>query len=125
MSLRDVLKVGDEVIVDVVDSEGVSIGDVLDFYRQEFVVTIGRKYITTEHYGKTYKYDIETGLEVADSLEKRRFFITYNQLVASRYYGKIQRELSQFYVGTTVDQINPQWYPILQELKTISEPTIL
>ena len=43
MNLKDILKVGDEVIVDVVDSEGVSRGDVLEFYRNEFVVTIGRK----------------------------------------------------------------------------------
>lgn len=78
MSLRNVLKVGDEVVVDVIDSKGLSIGDVLDYYSGEFVVTVGRKYITTERYGKSYKYDIETGLEVTDSLEKRRIFPTYS-----------------------------------------------
>lgn len=122
MNLKDILKVGDEVIVDVVDSEGVSRGDVLEFYRNEFVVTIGRKYITTERYGKTYKYDIETGIEVTDSLDKRRLFPTYNQLVAARYFGKIQREITTFYRNP--DKQNPQWYPILQELQRLSEITI-
>lgn len=122
MNLKDILKVGDEVIVDVVDSEGVSRGDVLEFYRTEFVVTIGRKYITTERYGKTYKYDIETGIEVTDSLDKRRLFPTYNQLVAARYFGKIQREITTFYRNP--DKQNPQWYLILQELQRLSEITI-
>lgn len=36
MNLRDVLKVGDQV-VDVIDSKGISIGDVLDYYDGEFV----------------------------------------------------------------------------------------
>lgn len=122
MNLKDILKVGDEVIVDVVDSEGVSRGDVLEFYRNEFVVTIGRKYITTERYGKNYKYDIETGIEVTGSLDKRRLFPTYNQLVAARYFGKIQREITTFY--RSPDKQNPQWYPILQELQRLSEITI-
>lgn len=81
---------------------------------------MGWKYITTERYGKIYKYGIDTGLEAIDSLEKRKIFITYNQLVASRYLGKIQRELKQFYAGTTAPQVNPQWYPILQELQRLS-----
>lgn len=122
MNLKDILKVGDEVIVDVVDSEGVSRGDVLEFYRTEFVVTIGRKYIKTERYGKTYKYDIKTGIEVTDSLDKRRLFPTYNQLVAARYFGKIQLEITTFYRNP--DKQNPQWYPILQELQRLSEITI-
>ena len=109
MNLKGILKVGDEVIVDVVDSEGVSRGDVLEFYRNEFVVTIGRKYITTERYGKNYKYDIETGIEVTDSLDKRRLFPTYNQLVA---FYRIQKKQSL------------NWYLILQELQRLSEITI-
>lgn len=36
MNLRDVLKVGDQVVVDVIDSKGISIGDVLDYYDGEF-----------------------------------------------------------------------------------------
>ena len=122
MNLKAILKVGDEVIVDVVDSEGVSRGDVLEFYKNEFIVTIGRKYITTERYGKNYKYDIETRIEVTDSLDKRRLFLTYNQLVAARYFGKIQREITTFYRNP--DKQNPQWYPILQELQRLSEITI-
>ena len=122
MYLKDILKVGDEVIVDVIDSEGVSRGDVLQFYRSEFVVTMGRKYITTERYGKVYKYDIATGIEVTDSLDKRRLFLTYNQLVASRYYGKLKREIEVFYRNP--EKQNPQWYPILQELQRLSEVLI-
>lgn len=122
MSLRNVLKVGDEVVVDVIDSKGLSIGDVLDYYSGEFVVTVGRKYITTERYGKSYKYDIETGLEVTDSLEKRRIFPTYSQLVASKYFGKIQREISAYYMGT--NKPNPQWQLILNELNNIAETPV-
>lgn len=89
MNLRNVLKVGDPVVVDVVDLKGISIGDVLDYYDGEFVVTVGRKYITTERYGKFYKYDIETGFEITDSDEKRRIFPTYSQLVASKSFGMV------------------------------------
>ena len=122
MNLNSILKVGDEVFVDVIGSDGVSRGDVLEFYRNEFVVTIGQKYITTERYGKNYKYDIETGIEVTDSLDKRRIFPTYNQLVASKYYGKIQREITGFYPNS--EKQSSQWYPILQELQRLSELSI-
>ena len=70
MNLKSILKVGDEVFVDVIDSDGVSIGGVLEFYGEEYVATLGRKYITTERYGKVYKYDIETGVEITDSNER-------------------------------------------------------
>lgn len=122
MNLRGVLKVGDEVVVDVVDSKGISIGDVLDYYDGEFVVTVGRKYITTERYGKTYKYDIETGFEITDSDEKRRIFPTYSQLVAAKYFGKIQREISVYYMGT--NKPNPQWQLILHELDNVANTPV-
>ena len=122
MNLRDVLKVGDQVVVDVVDSKGISIGDVLDYYDGEFVVTVGRKYITTDRYGKSYKYDIETGLEVTDSLEKRRIFPTYSQLVESKYFGKIQHEISAYYMGT--NKPNPQWQLILNKLNNIAKTPV-
>lgn len=122
MNLKSILKVGDEVFVDVIGSDGVSRGDVLEFYRNEFVVTIGRKYITTERYGKNYKYDIETGIEVTDSLDKRRIFPTYSQLVASKYFGKIQREISAYYMGT--NKSNPQWQLILNELNNIAKTPV-
>lgn len=122
MSLRNVLKVGDQVVVDVIDSKGISIGDVLDYYDGEFVVTVGRKYITTERYGKSYKYDIETGFEITDSDEKRRIFPTYSQLVAAKYFGKIQREISTYYMGT--NKPNPQWQLILHELDNIANTQV-
>ena len=122
MNLRDVLRVGDQVVVDVIDSKGISIGDVLDYYDGEFVVTVGRKYITTDRYGKFYKYDIETGFEITDSDEKRRIFPTYSQLVASKYFGKIQREISAYYMGT--NKPNPQWQLILNELNNIAETPV-
>lgn len=122
MNLRDVLKVGDQVVVDVIDSKGISIGDVLDYYDGEFVVTVGRKYITTERYGKSYKYDIETGFEITDSDEKRRIFPTYSQLVAAKYFGKIQREISAYYMGT--NKPNPQWQLILHELDNIANTQV-
>lgn len=122
MNLRDVLKVGDQVVVDVIDSKGISIGDVLDYYDGEFVVTVGRKYITTERYGKSYKYDIETGFEITDSDEKRRIFPTYSQLVAAKYFGKIQREISAYYIGT--NKPNPQWQLILHELDNIANTQV-
>lgn len=122
MSLRNVLKVGDQVVVDVIDSKGISMGDVLDYYDGEFVVTVGRKYITTERYGKSYKYDIETGFEITDSDEKRRIFPTYSQLVAAKYFGKIQREISAYYMGT--NKPNPQWQLILHELDNIANTQV-
>jgi len=122
MSLKGILKVGDEVFVDVVDSEGVSRGDVLEFYRQEYVTTVGRKYITTERYGKTYKYDIETGVEVTDSLDKRKLYLTYNQLLASRYYGKLYREITTFYRNP--ERQDTRWFPVLEELRKLSETVI-
>lgn len=122
MSLKGILKVGDEVFVDVVDSEGVSRGDVLEFYRQEYVTTVGRKYITTERYGKTYKYDIETGVEVTDFLDKRKLFLTYNQLLASRYYGKLYREITSFYINP--EKQDTRWYPVLDALRNLSEIVI-
>ena len=122
MSLKGILSIGDEVFVDVVDSEGVSRGDVLEFYRQEYVTVVGRKYITTERYGKTYKYDIETGIEVTDSLDKRKLYLTYNQLVASRYYGKLYREITTFYRNP--ERQDTRWFPVLEELRKLSETVI-
>lgn len=122
MNLKGILKVGDEVFVDVVDSEGVSIGGVLEFYSQEYVVTVGRKYITTERYGKTYKYDIETGLEITDSAEKRKLYPNYNNFVASKYLGVLQKELVGGYPRQGVQ--SQEWYPILQELQRLSELSI-
>ena len=122
MILKGILSIGDEVFVDVVDSEGVSRGDVLEFYRQEYVTVVGRKYITTERYGKTYKYDIETGIEVTDSLDKRKLYLTYNQLVASRYYGKLYREITTFYRNP--ERQDTRWFPVLEELRKLSETVI-
>lgn len=119
MNLKGILKVGDEVFVDVVDSEGVSIGGVLDFYSQEYVVTVGRKYITTERYGKTYKYDIETGLEITDSSEKRKLYPNYNNFVASKYLQVIQKEIHGVYPRQEMQ--SPQWYPLLDELQRLSD----
>ena len=119
MNLRGILKVGDEVFVDVVDSEGVSIGGVLEFYSQEYVVTVGRKYITTERYGKTYKYDIETGLEITDSVEKRKLYPSYNNFIASKYLQVIQKEIHEVYPRHEMQ--SPQWYPLLDELQRLSD----
>lgn len=119
MNLRGVLNVGDEVFVDVVDSEGVSIGGVLEFYSQEYVVTVGRKYITTERYGKTYKYDIETGLEITDSAEKRKLYPSYNNFIASKYLQVIQREIREVYPRQEMQ--SPQWYSLLGELQRLSD----
>ena len=118
MNLRGILKVGDEVFVDVVDSEGVSIGGVLEYYSQEYVVTVGRKYITTERYGKTYKYDIETGLEITDSVEKRKLYPSYNNFIASKYLQVIKKELSGVYPRQYMQ--SSQWYPLLSELENLS-----
>lgn len=119
MNLRGVLKVGDEVFVDVVDSEGVSIGGVLEFYSLEYVVTVGRKYITTERYGKTYKYDIETGLEITDSVEKRKLYPSYNNFIASKYLQVIQKEIRGVYPRQEMQSL--QWYPLLDELQRLSD----
>lgn len=119
MNLRGVLNVGDEVFVDVVDSEGVSIGGVLEFYSQEYVVTVGRKYITTERYGKTYKYDIETGLEITDSAEKRKLYPSYNNFIASKYLQVIQKEIREVYPRQEMQ--SPQWYSLLGELQRLSD----
>lgn len=119
MNLRGVLKVGDEVFVDVVDSEGVSIGGILEFYEHEFVITVGRKYITTERYGKTYKYDIETGIEVTDSVEKRKLYPSYNNFIASKYLQVIQKEIREVY--SRQEMQSPQWYPLLDELQRLSD----
>lgn len=118
MNLKGILKLGDEVFVDVVDSRGVSIGEVLEFYSQEYVVTVGRKYITTERYGETYKYDIETGLEITDSVEKRKLYPSYNNFIASKYLGLIQCELVSFFPKE--EMRSPQWYPLLSELENLS-----
>lgn len=119
MNLRGVLNVGDEVFVDVLDSEGVSIGGVLEFYSQEYVVTVGRKYITTERYGKTYKYDIETGLEITDSAEKRKLYPSYNNFIASKYLQVIQKEIREVYPRQEMQ--SPQWYSLLGELQRLSD----
>lgn len=119
MNLRGILKVGDEVFVDVVDSEGVSRGGILDFYREEYVITVGRRYITTERYGKTYKYDIETGLEITGSVEKRKLYPSYNNFIASKYLGSIQRELTSFFPREEMRSL--QWYPLLDELQRLSD----
>lgn len=119
MNLRGILQVGDEVFVDIVDSEGVSRGGILDFYREEYVVTVGRKYITTKRYDKTYKYDIETGIEVTDYLDKRKIYPNYNNFIASKYLGAIQRELTCFY--PMKEKRSPQWYPLLDELQRLSD----
>lgn len=119
MNLRGVLKVGDEVFVDVVDSEGVSIGGVLEFYSQEYVVTVGRKYITTERYGKTYKYDIETGIEITNSSERRKLYPSYNNFIASKYLQVIQKEIREVYPRHEMQ--SPQWYSLLDELQRLSD----
>lgn len=119
MNLKGILKVGDEVFVDVVDSKGISIGGVFEFYSQEYVVTVGRKYITTERYGETYKYDIETGLEITDSVEKRKLYPSYNNFIASKYLGSIQHELISFFPKE--EMRSPQWYPLLDELQRLSD----
>mgnify|MGYP000865574508 FL=1 len=122
MNLKSILKVGDEVFVDVIGSDGVSIGGVLEFYGEEYVATLGRKYITTERYGKIYKYDIETGVEITDSNEKRKLYPNYNNFVASKYLGVLRKELSGGYPQRGVQ--SQEWYPILQELQRLSELSI-
>lgn len=122
MNLKDFLKVGDEVIIVIIDCEGISRLDTLNFYRDEYVTKIGRKYVTTERYGTTYKYDLETGLEVTDSYDKRKLFLTYNQLLASRYYGKLYREITTFYRNP--ERQDTRWFPVLEELRKLSETVI-
>lgn len=122
MNLKSILKVGDEVFVDVIGSDGVSIGGVLEFYGEEYVATLGRKYITTERYGKIYKYDIETGIEITDSNEKRKLYPNYNNFIASKYLGVLQKELVGGYPQRGVQ--SQEWYPILQELQRLSELSI-
>lgn len=122
MNLKGILKVGDEVFIDVIDSDGVSIGGVLEFYGEEYVATLGRKYITTERYGKVYKYDIETGIEITDSNEKRKLYPNYNNFVASKYLGVLRKELSGGYPHRGVQ--SQEWYPVLRELQRLSELSI-
>lgn len=88
----------------------------------EYVATLGRKYITTERYGKFYKYDIETGIEITDSNEKRKLYPNYNNFVASKYLGVLRKELVEGYPLWGV--LSQEWYPILQELQRLSELSI-